>query len=101
MGKGAMKRTMKSSMKAGKGAMKRTVKSSTKAVKGAMKRTMKAKRVSKVARGCGAMSRVLRGIKAKTAGGLTANDLMRNSKGKVVSKKRSAANKKNSTRILK
>merc|ERR1719362_2191662 len=67
----------------------------------AMKRAMKAgsamkamKRKSKVARGFGAKTRVLRGDKVKTAGGLTADELMRNKRGKVVSKRRSAFGQK-------
>ncbi len=56
----------------------------------AMKKTM-----SKVAKGKVAKVLVLRGSKAKTVCGLTANDLIKNKNGKVVSKKRSALAKKN------
>merc|ERR1712185_340332 len=63
--------------------------------KAAMK-AMKAKKksVSKIARGSHAKSMVLRGSKEKTAGGMTAKDLLRNKYGKVVSKKKSAFAKK-------
>merc|ERR1712232_311494 len=66
---------------------------------GAMKamkamKAIKKKSVSKVAKGKFRKVLVLRGTKAKTVGGLTANDLMKNTHGRVVSKKQSAANKK-------
>merc|ERR1719447_2488160 len=51
-------------------------------------------KVSKIAKGRGAKSRVFRGSKAKTVGGLKKSDLMKNKEGKIVSKKRSAAGKK-------
>merc|ERR1712032_220412 len=54
---------------------------------GAMKKAMK----SQVAKGKRAKSSVFRGTKAKTSGGLTKDMLMKNKKGKVVSKKASAA----------
>merc|ERR1711988_2016701 len=59
--------------------------------KAAMKamKAMKKKSVSKIARGSHAKSMVLRGSKEKTAGGMTAKDLLRNKYGKVVSKKKS------------
>merc|ERR1719456_718663 len=56
-------------------------------------KAMKKKSVSKVAKGSHAKSMVLRGSKAKTVGGLTAKDLVRNKWGKVVSKKASASGK--------
>merc|ERR1719198_344558 len=62
-----------------------------------MKKAMKAKkRVSKVARGRFAYSVVFRGKsqKTKTAGGLQKSDITKNSLGKFVSKKSSAAAKK-------
>merc|ERR1712232_1208201 len=80
----------KSAMKAKKGGMKKT------AMK---KKAMKAKRVSKVAKGRGAKARVFRGAKEKTASGLKKSDLTKNKNGKVVSKKKSAAGKKNFKRI--
>ena len=54
-----------------------------------MAKMMKAmkKRASKIARGRMAKALVLRGSRAKTVGGLTAEDLMRNKMGKIVSKK--------------
>merc|ERR1712072_1324233 len=54
---------------------------------------MKAKRVSKVGKGRLAKALVLRGSKEKTVGGLTRDALMRNKRGKVVSKKASAVGK--------
>merc|ERR1712146_708041 len=61
-----------------------------------MRKAMRAmkKRVSKIAKGRYAKSVVLRGSKAKTSGGLTKADLMKNKSGKVVSKKKNAAGKK-------
>merc|ERR1712014_535682 len=59
---------------------------------GAMK-AMKAKRVSVVAKGKRAKSVVFSGRKEKTASGLTKAKLMRNSRGKVVSKAKSALSK--------
>merc|ERR1711871_326911 len=61
--------------------------------KKAMK-AMKKKAVSKIATGSHAKAMVLRGTKAKTTGGLTASDLIRNKAGKIVSKKKSATAKK-------
>merc|ERR1712091_375810 len=58
-------------------------------------KAMKKKIVSKIAKGRFSKSLVLRGTKAKTAGGLSAKDLIRNKAGKIVSKKASAASKKN------
>eukprot|EP00411_Alexandrium_monilatum_P021345 CAMPEP_0175203520 /NCGR_PEP_ID=MMETSP0093-20121207/11104_1 /TAXON_ID=311494 /ORGANISM="Alexandrium monilatum, Strain CCMP3105" /LENGTH=133 /DNA_ID=CAMNT_0016496585 /DNA_START=66 /DNA_END=467 /DNA_ORIENTATION=+ len=54
------------------------------------RKAMKAKRVSKVARGRFARVLVFRGRKEKTVGGLTKDGLMRNKRGKIVSKRRSA-----------
>merc|ERR1712187_174239 len=54
-------------------------------------KVMKAKRVSKIARGRFAKALVLRGSKAKTASGLTADMLMKNKRGKIVSKRQSAS----------
>merc|ERR1712023_365282 len=61
--------------------------------KAAMK-AMKEKSVSRIAKGRCAKSMVLRGSKAKTVGGLTAKDLYKNKRGKIVSKKQSAQGKK-------
>merc|ERR1719160_402446 len=55
---------------------------------------MKSKRVTKVAKGRLAKALVLRGTKEKTVGGLTRDALMKNKRGKVVSKKASALGKK-------
>merc|ERR1712078_6985 len=76
-----------------KAAMKAMKVMKKKAAMKAMK-AMKKKSVSKIARGSHAKSMVLRGSKEKTAGGITAKDLLRNKYGKVVSKKKSAFAKK-------
>merc|ERR1711904_731714 len=65
-----------------------------KAMKAAAPKAMKKKRVSKIATGKLAKVMVLRGSKAKTIGGLTAKDLIKNKHGRTVSKKRSALGKK-------
>merc|ERR1719152_40898 len=57
-------------------------------------KVMKAKRVSKIASGRFAKSRVLSGQKVKTSGGLTRSSLIKNKRGKVVSKKASAVGRK-------
>merc|ERR1712224_836833 len=57
-------------------------------------RAMKKKAVSKIAKGKNARAVVFRGNKEKTYTGLTKGDLMKNSYGKIVSKKASAAAKK-------
>jgi len=54
-------------------------------------KAMKAKRVTKVAKGRFAKVLVLRGKKEKTVGGLKRDDLIRNKRGKIVSKRASAA----------
>jgi len=65
-----------------------------KAMKAAAMKAMKKKKVSKVAHGRFSKAVVLRGTKEKTASGLTAKDLVMNKRGKIVSKKQSAASKK-------
>merc|ERR1712186_159649 len=62
---------------------------------GAMKamKAMKAKRVSVVAKGKRARAAVFSGRKEKTTSGLTKSKLMKNSRGKIVSKARSALGK--------
>merc|ERR1719428_611493 len=75
-----------------KAAMKAMKVMKKKAAMKAMK--MKKKAVSKIATGSHAKAMVLRGTKAKTTGGLTASDLIRNKAGKIVSKKKSATAKK-------
>merc|ERR1719355_463055 len=57
-------------------------------------RAMKAKRVSKIAHGRFARALVMRGTKEKTVGGLTRDKLMKNKRGKVVSKRASASGKR-------
>merc|ERR1711934_222364 len=59
-----------------------------------MGKAMKKKTVSKIARGRFAKALVLRGTKEKTVGGLTSDKLMKNKRGKVVSKRKSAAGKR-------
>merc|ERR1712032_387798 len=58
-----------------------------------MGKAMKKKK-SVIAKGKLAKSMVLRGSKAKTSSGLTASGLMKNKRGKVVSKQSSATHKK-------
>eukprot|EP00933_Yihiella_yeosuensis_P003151 TRINITY_DN105619_c0_g1_i1.p1 TRINITY_DN105619_c0_g1~~TRINITY_DN105619_c0_g1_i1.p1 ORF type:complete len:222 (+),score=45.67 TRINITY_DN105619_c0_g1_i1:84-668(+) len=69
-----------------------------KAAKKVMK-VMKAKRVTKVAKGRLAKALVLRGSKERTVGRLTKDSLMKNSRGRVVSKRQSAHGKKQYTNI--
>eukprot|EP00929_Paragymnodinium_shiwhaense_P068247 TRINITY_DN342_c0_g2_i1.p2 TRINITY_DN342_c0_g2~~TRINITY_DN342_c0_g2_i1.p2 ORF type:complete len:134 (-),score=49.76 TRINITY_DN342_c0_g2_i1:294-695(-) len=57
-------------------------------------KVMKAKRVSKIASGRFAKSMVLKGQKTKTSGGLTQDSLMKNKRGKVVSRKKFATGKR-------
>merc|ERR1711865_66802 len=64
-----------------------------KAAMKAMKR--RAMKKSVVAKGKRAKSSVFRGTKAKTSGGMGKSDLIKNKRGKVVSKKSSARAKKN------
>merc|ERR1719203_949290 len=54
----------------------------------------KAMKVSKIAKGKFAKAQVLRGRKEKTVGGLSKNQLMKNKRGKVVSKAMSAQRRK-------
>merc|ERR1719378_1486023 len=65
----------------------------------AMKAMKKAKRVTKIARGRFAKAIVLRGGKAKTASGLTKDMLFKNKRGKIVSKRASAAGKVSFARV--
>merc|ERR1711896_105830 len=60
----------------------------TKAMKGM--KAMKAKKVSKI----GSRVSVFKGTKVKTTGGLKTSDLTKSKRGKIVSKKSSAAGKK-------
>merc|ERR1719444_147913 len=57
-------------------------------------KAMKKKSVSKIAKGKFSKSVVFRGTKAKTIGGLTKGDLVKNKNGKIVSKKSLAHGKK-------
>merc|ERR1712039_461999 len=63
-------------------------------------KTIKAKRVSVVAKGKRAKSVVFSGRKEKTVSGLTKAKLMKNSRGKIVSKAKSAAVKSRYARGL-
>merc|ERR1711977_724858 len=67
----------------------------------AMKAMKAMKRVSKIAKGKFAKAVVFRGNKAKTVGGLVKTDIMKNSYGKLVSKKASAAGKKRYANTIK
>merc|ERR1719150_3482709 len=78
------------SMKAMKAAMK--VMKAMKAMK--VMKAMKAMKVSKIARGRRARSQVFSGLKEKTTGGITKDQLMKNKLGKVVNKAASARAKK-------
>eukprot|EP00929_Paragymnodinium_shiwhaense_P068248 TRINITY_DN342_c0_g3_i1.p2 TRINITY_DN342_c0_g3~~TRINITY_DN342_c0_g3_i1.p2 ORF type:complete len:140 (-),score=53.32 TRINITY_DN342_c0_g3_i1:304-723(-) len=80
-------------MKAMKAMKSTTAKAKGKQSMKSMK-SMKAKRVSKIASGRLAKSLVLRGKKVKTIGGLTQESLMKNKRGKVVSKKQAANGKR-------
>merc|ERR1712196_397830 len=60
---------------------------------------MKKKSVSKIARGRFAKVLVFRGTKEKTVGGLRVDMLIKNKRGKVVSKRQSAAGKRNYANI--
>merc|ERR1719162_2164204 len=62
-------------------------------------KSMKAKRVSKIAKGKRQRAQVLNGTKEKTASGLTKDKLMKNKRGKIVSKKASAQGKKSYSAI--
>merc|ERR1719188_328154 len=57
-------------------------------------KAIKAKKVSKVAKGALAKAVVFRGTKEKTQSGLKKSDLHKNKRGKIVSKKATAAGKK-------
>ena len=92
----ARKAAKKAAKKATKKAVKKNTKKKAKKPKKAKKtKKRKAKRVSKIAKGKRAKNSVFRGTKAKTSGGLTKDKLMKSKSGKVVSKKSSAAGKKN------
>merc|ERR550514_1030746 len=60
----------------------------------AMRKVMKKKKVSKIARGRMAKALVFRGSKEKTVGGLTRDSLMKNKRGKIVSKRNNAKGKR-------
>merc|ERR1719511_424407 len=58
-------------------------------------KVMKAMKVSMIAKGKRAKIAVFKGRKEKTSGGLTANKLLKNKRGKIVSKNASIRGKKN------
>merc|ERR1711982_157719 len=72
--------------------MKKGGKSMKKSKKVGMRK--KAMKKSVIARGRGAKARVFKGTKAKTTSGLQKKDLVKNKRGKVVSRKQSEASKK-------
>merc|ERR1719310_3413 len=74
----------------------KTMKAGMKSMK--VMKSMK-KRVTKVAHGRMAKAQVLKGKKEKTAGGLTKDGLMKNKRGKIVSKRKSASGKRSYKRI--
>ena len=84
--KAAKKATKKAVKKSVKKAAKKTKKKKAKKAK-KPKKAKKAKRKSVIAKGKRAKGKVFRGTKAKTSGGLTKSDLMKNKRGKVVAKK--------------
>merc|ERR1739848_910074 len=55
---------------------------------------MKKKKASKIARGRMAKALVFRGSREKTSGGLTRDSLMKNKRGKIVSKRNNAKGKR-------
>jgi len=57
-------------------------------------KVMKKKKVSKIARGRMAKALVFKGSKEKTTGGLTRDSLMKNKRGKIVSKRNNAFGKR-------
>merc|ERR1719453_2502255 len=59
-----------------------------------MRKVMKKKKVSKIARGRMAKALVFRGSKERTVGGLTKDSLMKNKRGKIVSKRNNAKGKR-------
>merc|ERR1719335_1092038 len=59
-----------------------------------VQKVMKKKKISKVARGRMAKALVFRGSKEKTVGGLTKDSLMKNKRGKIVSKRNNAKGKR-------
>jgi len=94
MAKSMKKSAMKAVKKAGgkkKSTMKKAMKKSAK--KSSMKKRKAAKKPSIIAKGRGAKARVFRGSKTKTSGGLKKSDLVKNKRGKVVSKKASQRSK--------
>ena len=93
------KAARKAAKKATRKAVKKSVKKKAKKAKKAKKPRKKAKRVSKIAKGKRAKASVFRGTKAKTSSGHSKGDLMKNKRGKVVTKKSHARGLKNFKRI--
>merc|ERR1739848_300949 len=72
---------------------KKKINNMAKSMGKSMKRK-KAMKKSKIAKGRGAKSRVFKGSKAATSGGLKKSDLTKNKDGRIVSKKRSLRGKR-------
>merc|ERR1719309_1499675 len=72
----------------------KSMKKAMKSMKAKKSMRKKAMKKSIIARGKRAKSSVFRGSKAKTQGGLQKKDLVKNKRGKVVSRKQSEASKK-------
>merc|ERR1719272_176178 len=91
-----MKRAMKAAAPKAMRAMKKAAmkRRAMKAAAPKAMKVMKKKTASKIARGRFAKALVLRGSKEKTVGGLTRDALFKNKRGKIVSKRKSAAGKR-------
>jgi len=79
--------------------MKKAMKKKKKAMKPMKKKAMKKKKATIIAKGKSARRQVFSGRKVKTMGGLKATDLIKNSGGKIVTKKASERGKKNTWAI--
>eukprot|EP00416_Gambierdiscus_australes_P034074 CAMPEP_0171102308 /NCGR_PEP_ID=MMETSP0766_2-20121228/57444_1 /TAXON_ID=439317 /ORGANISM="Gambierdiscus australes, Strain CAWD 149" /LENGTH=393 /DNA_ID=CAMNT_0011562559 /DNA_START=75 /DNA_END=1256 /DNA_ORIENTATION=+ len=87
--KKVMKKVLKKAPMKKKPLMKKKKKPTMKKKKPPMKKKPLKKKASKIAWGKGKFSKVMKGEKVKTRGGLKKEDLVINKRGKVVSKKRS------------
>merc|ERR1719223_595262 len=74
--------------------MKKAAMKASKAMKAKKSMKKKVMKVSKIGKGKFAKSAVFKGRKEKTVGGLTKSSLLKNKRGKVVSKKSSASGKR-------
>ena len=86
-------------MKKAASGMKKRMKAMKASGMKSMRRMRRAMKVSKIARGKRARSQVFSGRKLKNSSGLTKNDLKKNKRGKIVSKKQSARGLKQFKRI--